>query len=175
MIRLGPLLILLALACAGCPASIKSEAMIPLAPLAAHKSTSDVGIAVIGATDVSARKPIHIMDEDFAQSLRDSFEKSGLFRKAVTDTQAAYQLQAVFVQMDEQIFGLDMTASMEVNYTLASTTPKKVLWKKGISSTHTAAFGESLISITRLQLATEGAARRNIEQAIQEISKLKLE
>ena len=175
MIRLGPLLILLALVCTGCPASIKSEAMIPLVPMPVHKSTSDIAIAVLGATDISAPKPIRISDEDFAQSLRESFGKSGLFRKAVTDTQATYQLQAVFVQMDEQIFGLDMTASMEVNYTLASTTPKKVLWQKGISTTHTAAFGESLISITRLQLATEGAARRNIEQAIQEISKLKLE
>lgn len=175
MIRLGPLLILLALVCTGCPATIKSEAMIPLAPMSVHKSTSDVVIAVFGATDVSARKPIHIMDEDFAQSIRESFEKTGLFKKAVTGTQAAYQLQAFFVKIDEQIFGLDMTASMEVNYTLASTTPKKVLWEKGVSSTHTAAFSESLISITRLQLATEGAARRNIEQAIQEISKLQLE
>ena len=175
MIRLGPLLILLALVCTGCPLSVKSEAMIPLVPMAVHKSTSDIAIAVLGATDVSAPKPIRISDEDFAQSLRESFEKSGLFRKVVTDTQAAHQLQAVFVQLDEQIFGLDMTASMEVNYTLASTSPKKVLWEKGISTTHTAAFGESLISITRLQLATEGAARRNIEQAIQEISKLKLE
>lgn len=174
MIRLGPLLILLALVCTGCPLSVKSEAMIPLVPMAVHKSTSDIAIAVLGATDISAPKPIHISDEDFAQSLRESFEKSGLFRKVVTDPQAAYQLQAVFVQMYEQIFGLDMTASMEVNYTLASTTPKKVLWKKGITSTQTTAFGESVISITRLRLATEGAARRNIEQAIQEISKLGL-
>jgi len=175
MIRLGPLLILLALVCTGCPLSVKSEAMLPLVPMAVHKSTSDIAIAVLGATDVSAPKPIHISDEDFTQSLRESFEKSGLFRKVVTDTQAAYQLQAVFVQMDEQIFGLDMTASMEVNYTLASTSPKKVLWEKGVATSHTTAFGESLISATRLRLATEGAARRNIEQAIQEISKLKLE
>jgi hypothetical protein len=54
--------------------------------MSVHKSTSDVVIAVFGATDVSARKPIHIMDEDFAQSIRESFEKTGLFKKAVTGT-----------------------------------------------------------------------------------------
>ena len=172
---LGALLILFSLLCTGCPLSIKSEAMIPLVQMPVHKSPSDVLIAVSRATDVSAQKPIHIMNEDFELALRESFEKSGLFRKAVTDVQATYQLEAVFVQMDEQIFGLDMTASMEVNYTLARAAPRKVLWEKRIFSTHTAAFGEALISLTRLQLATEGAARRNIEQAIQEISKLQLE
>lgn len=175
MIRLGPLLILLALVCTGCPAAIKSEAMIPLAPMSAHKSTAAIAIAVLGATDISAPKPIRISDEDFAQSIRESFERSGLFRKSVAGTQAAYQLQAVFVQFDHALPGLEVQASMEVNYTLASTTPKKVLWERGIFTTHAVGYGESLMPMTRLQLATEGAARRNIEQAIQEISKLKLE
>ena len=174
MIRLAPLLILLGLVCSGCPASIKSEAMIPLAPISVHKSTSDVGIAVLGATDISAPKPVRISDEDFAQSLRESFEKSGLFRKSVTGAQAAYQLQAVFVQLDYALPGLEVQASMEVNYTLASTAQKKVLWERGVFTTHAVGYGESLIPMTRLQLATEGAARRNIEQAIQEISKLQL-
>lgn len=169
------LLILFSLLCTGCPLSIKSEAMIPLVPMPVHKSTSDIAIAVLGATDISAPKQIRISDEDFAQSLRESFEKYGLFRKAVTDTQATYQLQAVFVQMDYDFSGLDLRASIEVNYTLASMAPKKVLWEKGIYSTDKKGYGESLIPATRLQLATEGAARKNIEQVIQEISKLQLE
>ena len=64
---------------------------------------------------------------------------------------------------------------MEINYILASTAPKKALWEKKISSSFTAGMSDSAISITQLQLATEGAARRNIEQAILEISKLQLE
>ena len=175
MIRIGTLLTLLALVCTGCPATLKPETMTPQVSVPVHKSASDILIAVLGATDVTARKPVHINDEDFSQALRESIEKSGLFRKALRDVPGKYQLQAFFTQIDEQIFGIDMTASMEVNYTLARTAPKEVLWKKGISSSYTAGLSESLISITRLQLATEGAARRNIEQAIQEISKLQLE
>lgn len=173
--RLRALLILLALACTGCPATLKPEAMTPQVSAPAHRSASDIAIAVFGATDISARKPIHITDEDFTEALGSSIENSGLFRKALRDASGKYQLQATFMQLDEQIFGIDMTASMEVSYALARTSPKGVLWEKKISSSHTAGMSDSVISITRLQLATEGAARRNIEQAIQEISKLQLE
>jgi hypothetical protein len=175
MMRMNFLLVLLMLVCAGCPLTIKPETMTSQAVAPVHKSASEIAVAVFGATDISAKKPIHIADEDFTQALVSSIETSGLFRTVLRDASGKYQLQATFVQLDEQIFGLDMTASMEVNYVLASTTPKKVLWEKGISTTHTTAFGESLISATRLRLATEGAARRNVEQAIQEISKLQLE
>lgn len=173
--RVSALLILLALACTGCPATLKPEAMTPQVSVSGHKSASDILIAALGATDVTAREPVQIKDEDFAQALQESIEKSGLFRKASRDVPGKYQLQAFFTQIDEQIFGIDMTASMEVNYTLARTSPKAVLWEKKISSSHTASMSDSVISITRLQLATEGAARKNIEQAIQEISKLQLE
>ena len=173
--RLRALLILLALVSTGCPATLKPETMIPQVSVPVHKSASDILVAVLGATDVTKLKPIHITDEDFAQALQESIEKSGLFRKALRDVPGKYLLQAFFTQIDEQIFGIDMTASMEVNYTLARMSPKEVLWEKKISSSHTASMSDSLISITRLQLATEGAARKNIEQAIQEISKLQLE
>lgn len=175
MMRLSALLILVALVCAGCPATLKPETMTAQVSAPVHKSASDVSVAVFGATDISAKKPIHITDEDFTQALASSVESSGLFQKALKDGQGKYQLQATFVQLNEQIFGIDMTASMEVNYILASSAPKKALWEKKIASSFTAGMSDSVISITRLQLATEGAARRNIEQAILEMSKLQLE
>lgn len=173
--RMSALLILLALVCTGCPATLKPETMTAQVTAPIHKSASEIAVAVFGATDISAKKPVHIADEDFTQALVSSIETSGLFRTVLRDTPGKYQLQAMFVQLDEQIFGLDMTASMEINYMLASTTPKKALWEKKIVSSFTAGMSDSVIAITRLQLATEGAARRNIEQAILEISKLQLE
>jgi hypothetical protein len=173
--RLSALLILLALVCTGCPATLKPETMTAQVSAPVHKSVSDVFVAGFGATDISAKKPIHITDEDFTQALASSVESSGLFRKALKDGQGKYQLQATFVQLDEQILGIDLTASMEVRYLLASTAPKKLLWEKSLSSTYTAGMSDSVIGITRLQMATEGAVRKNIEEAIQEISKLQLE
>lgn len=173
--RLRALLVVLALVSTGCPATLKPEAMTPQVSVSVHRNASDVAIAVFGATDLSAMKPIHITDEDFAEALGSSIENSGLFRKALRDTPGTYQLQATFVQLDEQIFGIAMTASLEVSYALAQTSPKRILWEKKISSSHTASMSDSVISITRLQLATEGAARKNIEQAIQEIAQLHLD
>jgi hypothetical protein len=175
MMRSKILLILLALACAGCPATLKPAAMTPQVDGEVHKSSSDVLVAVFGATNISAAKPVHITDEDFAQALATSIETSGVFRKALRDGVGPYQLQATFVNLDEQIFGLDMTSSMQVAYALARTSPKALVWEKTIASSHTAGMSDSIVSITRVQLATEGAARKNIEQAIQEISKLRLE
>ncbi|MCG3772412.1 MAG: hypothetical protein JW384_03624 [Nitrosomonadaceae bacterium] len=168
------LLIILALLVAGCAFSAKPEAMISTLRTQTHQSTSNVAVVVSEATVVTKLQPVRILDEDFAQAMRESLEKTGLFAAVVAGNKAAYVLDVFFVQVYEQIFGLDMTASLDVTYTLASTTPKKALWEKTIHTEHTATFSDALISINRLQIAVEGAARRNIEQSIQEISKLQL-
>jgi hypothetical protein len=91
------------------------------------------------------------------------------------DASGHYHLHETVQGLEEDIFGLDMTASMEVSYVLARMSPKGIVWEKKIRTSHTAGMSDSLISITRLRLATEGASRKNIEQAIQDISALKLD
>jgi hypothetical protein len=49
------------------------------------------------------------------------------------------------------------------------------VWHKTITSSYTAPFSAAFVGVTRLRLAMEGAARKNIEQAIQDISQLRLE
>jgi len=53
--------------------------------------------------------------------------------------------------------------------------PRQVVWEKVVTSTYTVPFHVNIVAATRALLATEGAARTNIEQAIQEISLLRLE
>jgi hypothetical protein len=168
-------LILLALVCAGCPLTLTPEMMKSQVTVLDHRGTADILVTVFGATDISKRKAVQFTDETYAQALRSSLEQSRLFRKALSDSQGHYQLQATVVQLNEYIFGLDMTASMAVSYILARTSPKEPLWEKTINSSHTAGMSDSVISITRLQRATEGAARKNIERALQEIAALRLE
>jgi len=108
-------------------------------------------------------------------ALRQSIEQSGLFAQALKEGSAEYLLQAFIAQINQPFFGSSMTVSMEVNYHLTRTELKQVVWQKAVSSTYTAPFGEAFVAATRLQLANEGAARKNIEQAIQEMSQLRLE
>ena len=169
------LIVLLAWAAIGCASSAKPEAMISVPASAVHQSASDVVVTAIGGKQTSAMLVSQISNEDFALALRDSFDKAGLFRKALASGFARYTLDAFIVQLNQPMFGGSMTVSMEVSYTLSRTEPKEVLWKKGIFSTYTAAFSEAFVGATRLQMANEGAARKNIEQVIQEISSLKLD
>ncbi|MDH5640866.1 MAG: hypothetical protein OEY28_06195 [Nitrospira sp.] len=169
------LIVGLAVLCTGCPATLKPEAMQPSISPAQHRSAGDLLVVAMGATEVSKAKPIHLTDEGFAQALAVSLERSGLFRQVVRDATSQYQLHATVQSVDEDIFGIDMTASIDVQYVLARMSPKGLVWEKRIRTSHTAGMSDSVISITRLQMATEGAVRKNIELAIQEISELNLE
>ena len=172
LVRLG--VVALAL-CTGCASGAKPEAMIAQLNLPIHKSSSDVFVFVMGGKATSAMTASQIADEDFAQALRQSIEQSGLFRQARTEGQAKYQLQAFIVQVNQPMFGASITVSMEVNYTLARVEPKQVIWQKAVFSSYTAPWNDAFAAVTRLRHANEGAARQNIERAIQDMSQLKLE
>jgi len=169
------LIVLLAWAVVGCASSAKPEAMISVPAAPVHRSASDVVVTAIGGKETSAMGPSQISNEDFALALRDSFDKAGLFKKALVSGPARYALDVFILQLNQPMFGFSMTVSMEVSYTLSRTETKEVILKKGISSTYTAALGEAFVGTTRLRMASEGAARKNIEQVIQEISGLKLD
>ena len=62
--------------------------------------------------------------------------------------------------------GFSMTVTMEVSYTLINVSSVQQVWTKNVTSVHTTATSESFLGPERLRLATEGAAKYNIQQAI---------
>lgn len=169
------LLAILALSCSGCPLTVRPDAMTPQTVISHRQGTADVLVTVFNATDTAIKQPVQVTSETFAQALVTSLERSGIFRRAFRDTPGKYQLQAQITKLDEEVLGINLTASMTVNYVLASMSPKALVWEKTITSSHTAGIGDSVISITRLQMATEGAARKSIEEAIRNLAALNLE
>jgi hypothetical protein len=169
------LLGILALSCSGCPPIVKTEGMTAQVAGPYRQGTADVLVTVFGAAEHSDRKAVQFTNDRFAQALATSLERSGLFRKAFLDTPGQYQLQANVTDVQEEVLGINLTASMTISYVLARMSPKALVWEKSITSSHTAGIGDSVISITRLQMATEGAARKNIEEVIRDLSMVKLE
>lgn len=169
------LFLLSALFVEGCASGAKPEAMFVRINVPVHQSQSDVSVAVIGGKETSKMWVSQISDQDFAQALQDSIMHAGLFKKVTTSSPTAYKLDAFIVRMNQPIFGASMTVSMEVNYSLTRTNPKEVVWQKAVTSTYTAPVSEAFIGATRLRKANEGAARKNIEQAINEMSQLQLD
>jgi len=98
-----------------------------------------------------------------------------LFAQTAEAPRGTYRLEAYIGELTQPFIGFDMTVTMEVTYTLTDTRSQQVVLKKPISATHTATTGDSVIGVKRLQLANEAAARKNIEQAITEMSKLELD
>jgi hypothetical protein len=157
----------------GCATASKADAMVAKPVAVTHASSSDVSVTVAGGQDTSKMGASQISDDAFAQALRDSITQSGLF-KAVAATGGRYKLSAFIGKVDQPTLGFSMTVKMEVSYTLVDTTSGKAVWSKNIASEHTAKASEAFAGVTRLRLANEGAARDNIEQALSEMSTLKL-
>ncbi|MEJ1963864.1 MAG: hypothetical protein WDO56_20835 [Gammaproteobacteria bacterium] len=165
--------IALAIVLSGCASPTKPDAMVAAPPASVHKSASDVSVSVAGGKETSKTGASQISDEAFVQALRESIEKAGLFSK-VSPGAARYRLTAFIGKVDQPSFGFSMTVKMEVSYTLTDTQSNKAVWTHNVASTHTTPAGEAFAGVTRLRLATEGAAKDNITEAITNVSALNL-
>ncbi|MEO8627527.1 MAG: hypothetical protein ABI612_05415 [Betaproteobacteria bacterium] len=158
-----------------CAAPSQPGAMIAAPAGALHESSETISVAVAGGKPTSSMRGSQIADEDFAKALRESIEKSGLFAKVSNDPDAHYRLDAFIGQLSQPFAGFDMTVTMEVSYTLTDAQLHQRIWQKNVLTSHTATVGDAFAGVKRLQLANEGAARKNIEQALQEMSQLGLQ
>ena len=77
--------------------------------------------------------------------------------------------------MTQPLIGMSQTVDMEVSYTLEDSTAGKTVWQQSIATSHTATGSDSIIAHTRLRLANEAAARKNIEAAILAMGNLGLQ
>ena len=74
----------------------------------------------------------------------------------------------------QPLAGLDMTVKLLVKYSLINQNSNEEIWTKDINSIYTAKFSDSLIGMERLNMANEGAIRKNIEILLQTLAVLKL-
>lgn len=168
-------MVLAALALGGCASASKPDAMVATPVAVVHKSSSAVSVAVSGGKETSKMGASQISNDGFAQALKSSIEKSGLFSKALTEPGSRYQLGAFIGKVDQPTFGFSMTVNMEVSYTLTDTQTSKAIWSKNVASTYTAKAGDAFAGVERLRLANEGAARENIRQMLETVSALNLQ
>jgi len=72
-------------AISGCATGSKPDAMVAQIVAPVHKSEGDVSVAVSGGKETSKMGASQISDDAFAQALRDSIGKAGLFAKVSTE------------------------------------------------------------------------------------------
>ena len=158
----------------GCATPTQSTAMVATPVGTVNRHSQSLSITVAGGSETSAAGASKISDNDFADALRQSITQSGLFAKVSPAGQSDYHLEVQIVRLDQPIMGFSMTVTLEADWKLARQGDHQIVWQKAIISTFTAKTGEAFAGVTRLRLATEGAARANIQDAIGQMSALAL-
>lgn len=173
--------LIVAVGCAGsAPAADWSkahpDAMMVQKSRPVHMSGASVVVTVLQGYTTPPRTSLPpVTSEDFSQALRQSFVHSGLFAQAKRGGLADYELQVSIAKVDYELLASETTVSIEVSYVLARMQPKQVVWEKVVASIYTAQLYGASGGAMHGHLATEGAARENIEEAMHLISQLQLD
>lgn len=107
-----------------------------------------------------------ISNENFKAALTKSLQHAQLYQKLAP---GKYSLKATILRFERPIIGLNFKSNLTVNYKLYKANEEKPVFDKNISSSYVAKVSDSLIGITRLKMANEGAARENIKQLIRDL------
>ena len=87
-------------------------------------------------------------------------------------SESNYTLRSIIVDLEQPSLGFSMTVNLEVAWSLTRSGEKAPIWKDIHISTYTASPSEAFAGVTRLRVATEKAAKRNIGWALETISNL---
>ncbi len=157
----------------GCASPSQATNMAPTV-MVANQHPQSVAINVTGGSETNAMMASQISNEAFAEALREAITRSKVFAEIAGGTDAALRLDVFIARLDQPMFGLDMKVTIETGWTLTDTASGSVVWKRAIVTDYVAEFGDALAGVKRLRLANEGAARRNIEEALQTLGGLDL-
>jgi hypothetical protein len=148
-----------------CDLPARVTGMIPISYETARKHPGSVFIIVTGGQTTNAVGRPLIPNSAFAQALVLSIEQSQTFARVIKEESLAadFLLTATLFALDKRVFG--RAVKLEVGWILRRRNNGIVTWQESIVSESTEG---------NMQVATEGAARNNIVQALTKISKLNL-
>jgi hypothetical protein len=165
----------LALIIAGCATPAKPTAMIPGSYDIKNKHPYSVYVETAGGNETSPLWTSQLSDEDFSEALVTAITNSGLFSKVINGKDADYLLEVIILSLNQPGAGFDMTVSMVANWELTKIATNQQIWSDLIASKFTATGSDSFVGIERLRIATEGAAKENINKGINRLASIELE
>ncbi|KJE36285.1 hypothetical protein UF64_05390 [Thalassospira sp. HJ] len=121
--------------------------------------------SVDGGEETNPLWTSEISSQAFEKALIASLENANLLAKL--DENAPYGLRVTLLDVDQPLFGLDLTVKTRIRYEIIEKDGGKPVFDVEIPATHTATFGDSPFAIQRLRLANEGSAKNNIAAFIE--------
>jgi len=166
--------LILALFISGCAFPATKEGMVVTNYLA-PKQTGE-NIFVKESTGGSTTLPFwtsQIPNDNFTEAVKESLIRSKAFSALSTNWGDDWGLEIEIRNVDQPMFGFDLTVITETKYTLYL--KDKKVYTTYIRESATATVGDSFIAIARLRIANEKSAQANVKKFIAELSNQKLD
>lgn len=167
-------LVAIAMVLGGCASPASRDAMSTDKLSVARKHAYSVSVEARGGGETGAMDSSNISNEDLKGAIEQSITKTGLFRSILQGKGGDYELTVTVTQLTKPMMGFSFTVTLETAWSLVKASDKRVALRQAIKSSHTAGAGEAFAGVTRLRLAVEGAARKNISQGLEAIAALSL-
>jgi hypothetical protein len=153
---------------AACSTTAEREAMVPVDLTIGVQHPASVATTITRGSDVDADT---IVDADFLWAVEQAIAKAQVFRAVVPGKDADCLLAVHVAKLTQPSMGANLTVRITTRWTL-TTTDGRPLADEVVESSYTAKWGEAFAGMTRLRLATEGAARTNIADGLSRLGRL---
>ena len=126
---------------------------------------------VSGGEETNPAWTSEIDNNAFAGALKQTLQKQGLLAGS-----GRYQLEALLLEVDQPVFGLDFEVTTQVKYILTDRENNgAVVLNETIIAPYTATIGDAFAAIKRLRLANEGSGKANIQGLVEKLSELQIQ
>lgn len=166
--------VLLGLSALGGCTTTSAQAMLPpsIEIVGTHERT--VAVHAQGTGRRLGVGPAFVSDADLQAAVEEAILTCELFSAVTTDEGADYALRLKVTKFQKPESGLDMTAGLEVLWSVRDARTRAVLWSETITTSHTAnTIGSGMLD-ERLKSSIEGAVRENIQLGLEKVSSLEL-
>lgn len=157
----------------GCASGAKQENIVYRGMVSAQPEALKQNIAVDNVSGGQRTNPAwtsEISNEAFGSALKQSLAHQNLL-----GDNGRYRLKVELVNVDQPLFGLNATLNTSIRYTLVDRQTSQTVMSETVNASYTATIGDAFVGVTRLRLANEGSAKKNIQNFIERLSGLKLD
>ncbi|MGF1740444.1 hypothetical protein L4C34_05045 [Vibrio profundum] len=113
-----------------------------------------------------------IANSDFDAAVKSSLKSFSLLSEG---KQPAYELSVVIVDVEQPSFGFDMKVTSKIRYVLVEKSSGKAVFEETIKAPYVAQFSDAFYGASRLKIATEESAKKNIAEFLKKLSKLNID
>lgn len=158
----------------GCASPTNPIAMAPVDYKPAKIQPYAVSVATNGGQETSSGGKSQVSNQDLQKAIEETILRTKAFKQLVKGNDADYELSATVVTLNQPSIGFSFTVKVDIAWSLKKMNDDSPVWRRLIKSEHTATTGDAFAGVVRLQMATEGAVKKNIELALEEIAQLNL-